>query len=83
MQLSEFQLSRVLLLQEIRALLISPALWVMLIILSLLVGYSFIQAVELFSQASQTALSYPDLASGMNPRGGGKSMSQTGSVAIE
>jgi ABC-type transport system involved in multi-copper enzyme maturation permease subunit len=53
--------------QEIRALLVSPALWIMLIILSLLVGYSFIQAVELFSQASRTALSYPELASGMNP----------------
>ena len=67
MQLSEFQLSRALLMQEIRSLLVSPALWAMLIILSLLVGYSFIQAVELFSQASRTALSYPELASGMNP----------------
>lgn len=56
-----------LLAQEIRTLLVSPALWVMLMILSLLVGYSFIQAVKLFSQASQTALSYPELASGMNP----------------
>lgn len=67
MQLSKLQLSRVLLMQEIRALLVSPALWVMLIILSLLVGFSFIQAVELFSQASRTAFSYPELASGMNP----------------
>lgn len=67
MQLSRFQLSCVLLMQEIRALLVSPALWVMLVMLSLLVGYSFIQAVELFSQASRTALSYPELASGMNP----------------
>jgi len=56
--------------QEIRALSVSPALWGMLIILSLLVGYSFIQAVELFSQASRTALSYPELASGMNPSEG-------------
>jgi hypothetical protein len=39
----------------------------MLIILSLLVGYSFIQAVSLFSQASKTALTYPELAAGMNP----------------
>lgn len=67
MQLYKFQLSCVLLMQEIRALLVSPALWVMLVMLSLLVGYSFIQAVELFSQASRTALSYPELASGMNP----------------
>ncbi len=64
---NRFRLLKVLLGQEIRTLCISPALWVMLIILSLLVGYSFIQAVALFSQASQTALSYPELASGMNP----------------
>jgi ABC-type transport system involved in multi-copper enzyme maturation permease subunit len=39
----------------------------MLTILSLLLGYSFMQAVNLFSQASQTALTYPALAGGMNP----------------
>ena len=59
-----------LLVQEIRSLLAAPALWIMLIILSLLVGYSFIQAVELFSQASRTALSFPELAAGMNPLDG-------------
>jgi hypothetical protein len=42
----------------------------MLIILSFLTGYSFIQAVTLFSQASRTALSYPDMASGMHPLAG-------------
>lgn len=67
MQLSRFHISRVLLGQEIRGLLASPSLWGMLFILSLLVGYSFVQAVDLFSQASRTALQYPDLASGMNP----------------
>ena len=67
MKLSEIQLFKVLLVQEIRTLLISPALWMLLIILSFLVGYSFIQAVELFSQASRTAISYPELARGMNP----------------
>ena len=55
------------LIQEIRNLLLSPSLWIMLIIVSVLVGYSFIQAVALFSRASQTALSFPELASGMNP----------------
>jgi len=59
--------SRLIFLQELRSLLLSPALWGMYIIVSLLVGYSFIQAVSLFSQASKTALSYPELASGMNP----------------
>ena len=67
MHLSKFRLSSLLLAQEIRVLLASPALWGMLIILSFLVGYSFIRAVDLFSQASRTALSYPELASGMNP----------------
>ena len=58
------------LLHEIRSLLLSPALWIMLVILSLLVGYSFFQAVELFSQASRTALPFPELAGGMNPLDG-------------
>ena len=67
MPLSKPQLLRILLVQEIRNILLSPALWGLLVILSILVGYSFIQAVTLFSQASQTALTYPELASGMNP----------------
>ncbi len=67
MPLSKPQLLRILLVQEIRNILLSPALWGLLVILSMLVGYSFIQAVALFSQASQTALTYPELASGMNP----------------
>ena len=67
---SKLQLLRTLLLQELRVLSDSPTLWGMLIILSFLVGYSFIQAVNLFSQASQTALTYPALAGGMNPQEG-------------
>jgi len=42
----------------------------MLIIVSALVGYSFMQAVSLFSQASKTALDYPELATGMSPFSG-------------
>ncbi len=64
------QQARLLLQQEICGLLLAPALWIMLIILSLLVGYSFIQAVDLYSQASRTALSFPELAQGMNPLDG-------------
>lgn len=60
-------LARLVLAQELRSLLLSPALWIMFIIVSLLVGYSFMQAVDLFSQASRTALSFPEMASGMNP----------------
>ncbi len=61
---------RNLLAQELRSLLVSPALWLMLGIVSVLVGYSFIQAVALYSQASRTALSFPELARGMNPLDG-------------
>jgi hypothetical protein len=61
------QLARLVLGQEIRSLLLSPALFIMLVIVSLLVGYSFMQAVDLFSQASRTAVSFPELAGGMNP----------------
>ncbi len=53
--------------REIRDVLVLRMLWGMLVALSLLVGFSFFQAVKLFSQASQTALSYPALAAGMNP----------------
>jgi len=69
-RLSFFHTARLELGQEIRGLLLSPALWIMLIMLSLLVGYSFIQAVDLFSQASRTAVSFPELARGMNPLDG-------------
>jgi len=58
---------RLVLLQEIRSLLLSPALWAMFVIVSILTGYSFMQAVALFSEASKTALEYPELASGMSP----------------
>ncbi len=67
MQQSKFKLAHIMLYQELRILLNSSTLWGLLIILSLLVGYSFVQAVKLFSQASQTALAYPALAAGMNP----------------
>jgi hypothetical protein len=53
--------------QEIRSLLCAPALWLMLILTSALVGFSFIQAVALYGQASRTALNFPALAAGMTP----------------
>jgi len=67
---SKQALARSILSQEIRGLLVSPALWGMFIILSLLVGYSFFQAVNLFGQASRTAATYPELAAGMTPLDG-------------
>jgi len=53
--------------KELNILLNLKALWIMLIILSLLTGFSFIQAVDLFSKASSTALNYPEMAKGMIP----------------
>ncbi|RTZ98192.1 MAG: ABC transporter permease [Deltaproteobacteria bacterium] len=67
---SKPRLAWIILIQEVRGLLMSPALWTMLIVVSLLVGYSFLQAVDLFSRASRTALSYAELARGMNPQAG-------------
>jgi hypothetical protein len=48
----------------------SKALWVMLILLSPLVGFSFIQAVSLYAEASRSAQECPDLATGMVPLDG-------------
>lgn len=64
---SERSLFPALLAQDLRSLFGSLAFLAMLILLSLLVGYSFIQAVDLFSQASRTALAYPALGSGLDP----------------
>ncbi len=56
--------------KEVRSLFSVKAFWIMLIILSLLTGFSFIQAVSLFSQASRTAIQYPEMARGMTPLDG-------------
>ena len=43
------------------------AFWATMLALTVLVGYSFIQAVDLYSQASKSALEFPELARGMAP----------------
>ncbi len=67
MQPSKLNLKKILLRQEFTVLSSSAALWGLLSVLSLLFGYSFTQAISLFSQASRTALTYPALAGGLNP----------------
>lgn len=62
--------ARALLAHEIRGLLASKALWAMLLALSPLVGYGFIQAVALFGEASKSAIEFPELARGMTPLDG-------------
>jgi ABC-2 type transport system permease protein len=56
--------------RELRNLLAARALWLMLLVLCPLVGYGFIQAVTLFSEASRSALQFPELARGMSPLDG-------------
>jgi ABC-2 type transport system permease protein len=51
--------------KEIRELATGNSLWVLL--LSPLVGYSFIQAVALYAEASRPALSIPELARQLSP----------------
>ena len=66
-KISRLNLYRLVYGQELRSLLTAPALWLMLIITSVLVGFSFTQAVDLYAEASRTALNFPALAVGMNP----------------
>jgi ABC-2 type transport system permease protein len=53
--------------QELRNVFSGRAFWTTMIALTLLTGYSFIQAVDLYSQASKSAVGYPELARGMVP----------------
>jgi len=64
------RIARVLLAHEVRGLLASKALWAMLLALSPLVGYGFVQAVALFAEASKSAIEFPELARGMTPLDG-------------
>src|SRR6202011_5914810 len=59
-----------LLLKELREVLSGRPLWTMLLILCPLVGYSFFQAVGLYSEASASARDSPVLASGLSPLDG-------------
>jgi ABC-type transport system involved in multi-copper enzyme maturation permease subunit len=53
--------------KELRDVLGSRAFWVMLLLLSPLVGYSFIQAVALYAEASRSAAQFLELARGLSP----------------
>jgi ABC-2 type transport system permease protein len=53
--------------KEIRELATSNSLWVLMLLLSPLVGYSFIQAVALYAEASRPALAIPELARQLSP----------------
>jgi ABC-type transport system involved in multi-copper enzyme maturation permease subunit len=53
--------------KELRELATGSSLWVLLLLMSPLVGYSFIQAVSLYAEASRPALTVPELARQFSP----------------
>jgi len=53
--------------KELRELVTGNSIWVLMLLLSPLVGYSFIQAVALYAEASRPALSIPELARQLSP----------------
>jgi len=52
---------------ELRSLLASRGVWVLLLATGPLVGFSLIQAISLYNEASRTALVTPQMAAGLNP----------------
>lgn len=56
--------------KEWRELTSGYAFWALLLLLSLLAGHSFLQAVELYGEASRTAARSPELAAGLSPLDG-------------
>lgn len=61
---------RPLFVKELRDLLSGRAFWAALVIVILLTGYSYIQAVNLYAEASRSALKFPELARGISPLDG-------------
>ena len=59
-----------LLMKEVRELLAGRAFWATLMIVILLTGYSYIQAVNLYTEASRSALKFPELSRGISPLDG-------------
>src|ERR687885_718907 len=66
----EWRLSRLLFASELRELLVSRALWAMILISAPLVGFSFVQAVRRYGEASSNALKLPQLAANLSPLDG-------------
>lgn len=60
-------LLRLLVAKEVRELLLGRVLWPLLVVLSILVGFSFRQALTLYGEASRTAITAPELGAGLHP----------------
>src|SRR4030095_8832630 len=56
--------------KELRDLLAGRAFWIMTLVLCPVIGYGFIQAVGLYSEASKPARAFPELARGLSPLDG-------------
>src|SRR5713226_4147449 len=61
---------RPLLVKELWEILGGRALWIMLLLMCPLIGYSFFQATALYGEASVAGLQSPVLASGLSPLDG-------------
>src|SRR5204862_4179480 len=61
---------RPLLAKEVREIVGGRALWIMLLLICPLIGYSFFQAVSLYAEASAAGLQSPVLASSLSPLDG-------------
>ena len=59
-----------LLVKELREIVSGRALWIMLLLVCPLIGYSFFQAVSLYGEASAAGLQSPVLASSLSPLDG-------------
>src|SRR5436190_20055587 len=66
----ELRLTRLLFVSELRELLVSRALWAMILISAPLVGFSFVQAVRRYGETSSNALKLPQLAANISPLDG-------------
>jgi ABC-2 type transport system permease protein len=66
----ELRLTRLLFASELRELMVSRALWAMILISAPLVGFSFIEAVRRYSETSSNALKLPQLAANLSPLDG-------------
>jgi len=56
--------------KEWRNLAAGPAFWVLLLLVCPLVGYSYVQAVVLYAEASRSAVQLPEVARNLSPLDG-------------
>jgi ABC-2 type transport system permease protein len=69
-QLGQSRSFAVLVAKEWRDILAGHTVWILLLLLSPLVGYSYIQAVTLYAEASRSAVQLPEVARGLSPLDG-------------